>query len=161
MTGMHPVFIGAGERIRTPDRLITNQLLYRLSYASAWILFSSATLTTNALSSWMRNFQHYPWNLEKTALLYGFVHLRQQFQPQNPGQTAFFQQKLKRPPGRAPSCPEPLLIPRKPCCCQNCVVAGESVDRPTCFRERSQALRRCCSVEICSSTWFSLATITF
>ena len=28
---------GAGERIRTPDRLITNQLLYRLSYASAVI----------------------------------------------------------------------------------------------------------------------------
>ena len=25
---------GAGERIRTPDRLITNQLLYQLSYAS-------------------------------------------------------------------------------------------------------------------------------
>jgi hypothetical protein len=25
---------GAGERNRTPDRLITNQLLYRLSYAS-------------------------------------------------------------------------------------------------------------------------------
>ncbi len=26
--------IGAGERNRTPDRLITNQLLYLLSYAS-------------------------------------------------------------------------------------------------------------------------------
>ena len=25
--------IGAGERIRTPDRLITNQMLYQLSYA--------------------------------------------------------------------------------------------------------------------------------
>ena len=25
---------GAGERSRTPDRLITNQLLYQLSYAS-------------------------------------------------------------------------------------------------------------------------------
>ena len=28
---------GAGERNRTPDRLITNQLLYLLSYASAGI----------------------------------------------------------------------------------------------------------------------------
>jgi hypothetical protein len=27
-------FYGAGEGIRTPDRLITNQLLYQLSYAS-------------------------------------------------------------------------------------------------------------------------------
>ena len=26
--------VGAGERSRTPDLLITNQLLYRLSYAS-------------------------------------------------------------------------------------------------------------------------------
>jgi hypothetical protein len=26
--------VGAGERNRTPDRLITNQLLYLLSYAS-------------------------------------------------------------------------------------------------------------------------------
>ena len=28
------ILIGAGERNRTPDRLITNQLLYLLSYAS-------------------------------------------------------------------------------------------------------------------------------
>ena len=26
---------GAGERIRTPDRLITNQMLYQLSYAGS------------------------------------------------------------------------------------------------------------------------------
>ena len=29
-----PIFNGAGERIRTPDLLITNQLLYQLSYTS-------------------------------------------------------------------------------------------------------------------------------
>lgn len=29
----HPNVDGAGERIRTPDQLITNQLLYQLSYA--------------------------------------------------------------------------------------------------------------------------------
>ncbi len=30
---------GAGERSRTPDRLITNQLLYQLSYASViWLI---------------------------------------------------------------------------------------------------------------------------
>jgi hypothetical protein len=29
--------IGAGERSRTPDRLITSQLLYQLSYASITI----------------------------------------------------------------------------------------------------------------------------
>jgi hypothetical protein len=34
VTGKHPTKYGAGERNRTPDRLITNQLLYLLSYAS-------------------------------------------------------------------------------------------------------------------------------
>jgi hypothetical protein len=29
-----PVSLGAGEGIRTPDPLITNQMLYQLSYAS-------------------------------------------------------------------------------------------------------------------------------
>jgi hypothetical protein len=29
-------FSGAGEGNRTPDPLITNQMLYRLSYASRW-----------------------------------------------------------------------------------------------------------------------------
>ena len=33
-----PCFFGAGEGIRTPDPLITNQMLYRLSYASRWKL---------------------------------------------------------------------------------------------------------------------------
>ena len=28
---------GAGGRIRTPDLLITNQLLYQLSYTSRWL----------------------------------------------------------------------------------------------------------------------------
>ena len=32
---------GAGGRIRTPDLLITNQLLYRLSYTSKWRLSNS------------------------------------------------------------------------------------------------------------------------
>ena len=34
-------FGGAGGRIRTPDLLITNQLLYRLSYTSTWRLSNS------------------------------------------------------------------------------------------------------------------------
>lgn len=33
---------GAGERIRTPDRLITNQLLYQLSYASTRLALEAA-----------------------------------------------------------------------------------------------------------------------
>ena len=33
-SGTPPYEIGAGRRIRTPDLLITNQLLYRLSYTS-------------------------------------------------------------------------------------------------------------------------------
>ena len=33
-SGTPPYFVGAGGRIRTPDLLITNQLLYRLSYTS-------------------------------------------------------------------------------------------------------------------------------
>ena len=32
---------GAGERTRTPDLLITNQLLYQLSYTSKYIIFST------------------------------------------------------------------------------------------------------------------------
>ena len=33
-TPLQPVSHGAGEGIRTPDPLITNQMLYQLSYAS-------------------------------------------------------------------------------------------------------------------------------
>ena len=36
-----PAAVGAGGRIRTPDLLITNQLLYRLSYTSTWRLSNS------------------------------------------------------------------------------------------------------------------------
>ena len=39
--GAPPVKIGAGERNRTPDRLITNQLLYLLSYASVYRVLDS------------------------------------------------------------------------------------------------------------------------
>ena len=46
--GIHLVLIGAGERNRTPDRLITNQLLYLLSYASAGIK-STAVLLRSAI----------------------------------------------------------------------------------------------------------------
>ena len=35
-------FPGAGEGIRTPDPLITNQMLYQLSYASAWVVHAVA-----------------------------------------------------------------------------------------------------------------------
>ena len=34
-SGIPPYKIGAGGRIRTPDLLITNQLLYQLSYTSS------------------------------------------------------------------------------------------------------------------------------
>jgi hypothetical protein len=33
-SSLEDLFSGAGEGIRTPDPLITNQMLYRLSYAS-------------------------------------------------------------------------------------------------------------------------------
>ena len=36
-SGTPPYSLGAGGRIRTPDLLITNQLLYRLSYTSKYI----------------------------------------------------------------------------------------------------------------------------
>ena len=36
--------VGAGGRIRTPDLLITNQLLYRLSYTSESVLLSNSRL---------------------------------------------------------------------------------------------------------------------
>ena len=37
-------FSGAGEGNRTPDPLITNQMLYRLSYASRWKQVLSDTI---------------------------------------------------------------------------------------------------------------------
>jgi hypothetical protein len=37
-------YVGAGERNRTPDLLITNQLLYQLSYAGVHDLRSSAII---------------------------------------------------------------------------------------------------------------------
>ena len=40
-SGTPPYEVGAGGRIRTPDLLITNQLLYRLSYTSTWRLSNS------------------------------------------------------------------------------------------------------------------------
>ncbi len=40
-SGTPPYLVGAGGRIRTPDLLITNQLLYRLSYTSKWRLSNS------------------------------------------------------------------------------------------------------------------------
>ena len=40
-SGTPPYSVGAGGRIRTPDLLITNQLLYRLSYTSTWRLSNS------------------------------------------------------------------------------------------------------------------------
>ncbi len=43
IASLRSTLIGAGERIRTPDLLITNQLLYRLSYTSTSIA-SQATL---------------------------------------------------------------------------------------------------------------------
>ena len=40
-SGTPPYEIGAGGRTRTPDLLITNQLLYQLSYTSLFVLFVS------------------------------------------------------------------------------------------------------------------------
>ena len=41
-SGTPPYSIGAGGRIRTPDLLITNQLLYRLSYTSKSVRLSNS-----------------------------------------------------------------------------------------------------------------------
>ncbi len=41
-SGTLPYEIGAGGRIRTPDLLITNQLLYQLSYTSLFATTSGA-----------------------------------------------------------------------------------------------------------------------
>ena len=40
-SGTPPYSIGAGGRTRTPDLLITNQLLYQLSYTSASLVHNS------------------------------------------------------------------------------------------------------------------------
>ncbi len=45
---------GAGERSRTPDRLITSQLLYQLSYASSTTRFST-TPSKERLKTWRRD----------------------------------------------------------------------------------------------------------
>ncbi len=40
-SGIPPYSSGAGGRIRTPDLLITNQLLYRLSYTSVKLVYNN------------------------------------------------------------------------------------------------------------------------
>ena len=47
-SGTPPYEIGAGGRIRTPDLLITNQLLYRLSYTSKYISNSKIYLSRHS-----------------------------------------------------------------------------------------------------------------
>ena len=58
--GKSPMYkIGAGGRIRTPDLLITNQLLYRLSYTSkpaAWTILADCPPFVNRFFQCHRNF---------------------------------------------------------------------------------------------------------
>ena len=49
-SGIPPYKLGAGGRIRTPDLLITNQLLYRLSYTSKLILEVLIALCSTIIS---------------------------------------------------------------------------------------------------------------
>ena len=53
------LFPGAGEGIRTPDPLITNQMLYRLSYASIRKHASSDTILPYSLSQFRDNYRKY------------------------------------------------------------------------------------------------------
>ena len=62
---------GAGGRIRTPDLLITNQLLYRLSYTSTWVTHCPATaLIITAL------FQNVKYFLKLFLSCFDFILLR-------------------------------------------------------------------------------------
>ena len=57
-SGTPPYELGAGRRIRTPDLLITNQLLYRLSYTSASeVLPNSKWYSTKTICSCQAYFQ--------------------------------------------------------------------------------------------------------
>ena len=49
-SGTPPYEIGAGGRTRTPDLLITNQLLYQLSYTSMCTLNANVTISYFALA---------------------------------------------------------------------------------------------------------------
>ena len=49
-------FGGAGGRTRTPDLLITNQLLYRLSYTS---IFTGQMIIANPLAFVNKNFYNF------------------------------------------------------------------------------------------------------
>ena len=53
------LFPGAGEGIRTPDPLITNQMLYRLSYASNQKYGPSDTILPCSLSLIRDNYRKY------------------------------------------------------------------------------------------------------
>ena len=50
---------GAGEGNRTPDPLITNQMLYRLSYASRWKQVLSDTILPRSLPDVRDNYLSY------------------------------------------------------------------------------------------------------
>src|SRR5262249_52647476 len=52
-----PFYDGAGSRIRTDDLLITNQLLYQLSYAGVYLAKSTEkTCLSPANSNWPRSY---------------------------------------------------------------------------------------------------------
>ena len=55
-SGTPPYFVGAGGRIRTPDLLITNQLLYRLSYTSTEAFRATAELIITAGNGLVNHF---------------------------------------------------------------------------------------------------------
>src|ERR1035441_3118455 len=52
-------FSGAGEGNRTPDPLITNQMLYRLSYASRWKQVQPSTILPRSLREVRDNYLSY------------------------------------------------------------------------------------------------------
>ena len=55
-SGWPPAAAGAGGRIRTPDLLITNQLLYRLSYTSTEAFRATAELIITAGNGLVNHF---------------------------------------------------------------------------------------------------------
>ena len=80
-SGTPPYAIGAGGRTRTPDLLITNQLLYQLSYTSTGICSSAAKISLSDGKEFVKHF------FRKEGLF------------------------LARRRGAAPACPAPVLGP--------------------------------------------------
>ena len=72
-SGTPPYEIGAGRRIRTPDLLITNQLLYRLSYTSVLSAVATVVILTEQMKIVNTIFRFFKKSFSANQLLINLI----------------------------------------------------------------------------------------